>query len=117
MRLPNRVSVSCISLVPLWNQFKLIVHLAERITMQTQYVIHLSVSFITWRRGICKEQAWCEHIHCRWSAKVRCLLIASMYTEGITGISDLITLLYTTFTRRRCLVRDSPQGELRLCQK
>jgi len=105
MHMPSSIQV------PSWSPLLVIAHLAERTTIQMQHATRFPVGFPTWKRGMHKMLAWSEHLRPRRAVRQRLLLSASVSREGITDISDLITLMSATFTLLRCPFRGSPQGE------
>jgi hypothetical protein len=113
----SRALASCSPLVPLWEQLKVTAHLAERTTIQMQYATRFSEGLPAWRRDKYTMQTWCEHVRPRWSAKERCLMYASVSSEGITDSTDLIALTVASFALFINQVRGSQQEETKLSQK
>jgi hypothetical protein len=63
------------------------------------------------------KQSRCEHIRHRWSAQERFPLVASVPREGPVTRHALMNATYAVITVLRYPLRDTLQGEKKLCQK
>jgi hypothetical protein len=96
------------SLMPVWDQFKLIAHLAVRTTIQMQHATHLSADLCAWRKGLQKMRLWYEQQRSEWSAYTRS---ARVQSEGTIVTAGVITPLSTWLTPLIRLVSTFQQGE------
>lgn len=112
MRTQSSLSANYVSL-PLWIQFKLIVHLAERITIQMQHATHVSADHSTWRRGLQKVRLLTPQPRSRWSVHPSS---ARVQSEGTIVTTGVITLLSTWLTLHIRLASTFQQGERQPCQ-
>jgi hypothetical protein len=113
MQRQSSVSANYASLMPVWDQFKLIAHLAERTTIQVQHATRVSADLCAWRRGLQKLRLLTPQLRPRWSMHPRSACVQSGGTIVTKGV---ITLLSTWFALLIRLASTFPQGERQPCQ-
>jgi hypothetical protein len=113
MRTQSSVSANVASLMPSWNPFKLIAHLAVRTTIQMHHATRVSAALCAWRRWSQKVRLWFEQPRPRCSVSSRSARVQSGGTIASTGV---ITLLSTWFTLLMSLASSFQQGERQPCQ-
>jgi len=117
MRKQSRLPVSHVPLMLLWNQTQITGNLVERVSMLAQPLPTSSLEFTAVRVGKHRTPTWCEHIRHRWSAVERLHLVASVPSEGTDYRHDLMNATHAVINVLRYLLRDTLQGENKLCQK
>jgi hypothetical protein len=113
MRTQSSVSAHYNQHVPVWDQFKVVAHLAARTTIQMQHATRVSADLCAWRRGLQKMRLWCEQQRPRWSASTRSTRVQS---GGIIVTPGVITLLSTWLTLLISLASGFQQRERQPCQ-
>lgn len=99
--------------VPVWDQFKVVAHLAARTTIQMQHSTRVSADICVWRRGLQIIRLWCEQPRPGWSAYARSARVQSGGTIVTTGE---FTLLSTRLTLLISLASGFQYGERQPCQ-